>query len=188
MATLVDIEQLKRNIREIESSSVYEETSLAEEETKAFKKILKLASIREQASKKLHERLIKDGFSEQAVSNALGRAIEAHIVDDARYAEAFMRTQLAQGKGRRGVERALEQLDVDSPSEEAWQLAYELFGDDELERAMVLLNRKPPRSKNLREGAYRKLVQKGYSADVAASAARRWSESLAAPECEYFAD
>ncbi len=105
MATLVDIEQLKRNIREIESSSVYKETSLAEEESKAFKKILKLASIREQASKKLHERLIKDGFSEQAVSNALGRAIEAHIVDDARYAEAFMRTQLAQGKGRRGVER-----------------------------------------------------------------------------------
>ena len=28
MATLVDIEQLKRNIREIESSSVYEETKL----------------------------------------------------------------------------------------------------------------------------------------------------------------
>ena len=166
MATLVDIEQLKRNIREIESSSVYEETSLAEEESKAFKKILKLASIREQASKKIHERLIKDGFSEQA----------------------FMRTQLAQGKGRRGVERALEQLDIDSPSEEAWQLAYEQFGDDELERAMALLHRKPPRSKNLREGAYRKLVQKGYSADVAASAARRWSESLAAPECEYFAD
>ena len=82
MAKLVDIEQLKRNIREIESSSVYEETSLAEEESEAFKKILKLASIREQASKKLHERLIKDGFSEQAVSNALGRAIEAHIVDD----------------------------------------------------------------------------------------------------------
>ena len=176
MATLVDIEQLKRNIREIESSSVYEETSLAEEEAKAFKKILKLASIREQAGKKLHERLIKDGFSEQAVSN------------DERYAEAFMRTQLAQGKGRRGVERALEQLDIDSPSEEAWQLAYEQFGDDEFERAMALLRRKPPRSKNLREGAYRKLVQKGYSADVAASAARRWSESLAAPECEYFAD
>ena len=188
MAMLVDIDQLKRNIREIESSSVYEETSLAEEETKAFKKILKLASIREQASKKLHERLIKDGFSEQAVSNALGRAIEAHIVDDARYAEAFMRTQLAQGKGRRGIHRALEQLDIDSPSEETWQLAYEQFGNDELKRAIALLNRKPPRSKNLREGAYRKLIQKGYSGDVATSAARRWSESAAAPDREYFAD
>lgn len=188
MATLVDIDQLKRNIREIESSSVYQATSLAEEESKAFKKILKLASIREQASKKLYERLIKDGFSEQAASNALGRAIEAHIVDDARYAEAFMRTQLAQGKGRRGIERALEQLDIDSPSEETWQLAYEQFGNDELKRAIALLNRKPPRSKNLREGAYRKLIQKGYSGDVATSAARRWSESAAAPDREYFAD
>ena len=188
MATLVDIDQLKRNIREIESSSVYEETSLAEEESKALKKILKLASIREQASKKLYERLIKDGFSEQAASSALRRAIEAHIVDDARYAEAFMRTQLAQGKGRRGIERALEQLDIDSPSEETWQLAYERFGNDELKRAIALLNRKPPRSKNLREGAYRKLIQKGYSGDVATSAARRWSESAAAPDREYFAD
>ena len=95
MATLVDIEQLKRNIREIESSSVYEETSLAEEESKAFKKILKLASIREQASKKIHERLIKDGFSEQAVSNALGRATDAHIVDDERYAEVVKTIELA---------------------------------------------------------------------------------------------
>ena len=188
MATLVDIDQLKRNIREIESSSVYKATSLAEEESKAFKKILKLASIREQASKKLYERLIKDGFSEQAASSALARAIEVHIVDDKRYAEAYLRTQLAQGKGRRGIERALEQLDIDSPSEETWQLAYEQFGDDELKRAIALLNRKPPRSKNLREGAYRKLVQKGYSADVAASAARRWSESAAAPDRKYFAD
>ena len=188
MATLVDIEQLKCNIREIESSSVYEETSLAEEESKTFKKILKLASIREQASKKLHERLIKDGFSEQAVSSALARAIEVHIVDDKRYAEAYLRTQLAQGKGRRGIERALEQLDIDSPSEETWQLAYEQFGNDELKRAIALLNRKPPRSKNLREGAYRKLIQKGYSGDVAASAARRWSESAAAPDRKYFTD
>ena len=188
MATLVDIDQLKRNIREIESSSVYQATSLAEEESKAFKKILRLASIREQASKKLYERLIKDGFSEQAASSALARAIEVHIVDDARYAEAYLRTQLAQGKGRRGIERALEQLDIDSPSEETWQLAYEQFGNDELKRAIALLNRKPPRSKNLREGAYRKLIQKGYSGDVAASAARRWSESAAAPDREYFAD
>ena len=188
MATLVDIDQLKRNIREIESSSVYQATSLAEEESKAFKKILKLASIREQASKKLYERLIKDGFSEQAASSALARAIEVHIVDDKRYAEAYLRTQLAQGKGRRGIERALEQLDIDSPSEETWQLAYEQFGNDELKRAIALLNRKPPRSKNLREGAYRKLIQKGYSGDVAASAARRWSESAAAPDRKYFAD
>ena len=188
MATLVDIEQLKRNIREIESSSVYQATSLAEEESKAFKKILKLASIREQASKKLYERLIRDGFSEQAASSALARAIEVHTVDDKRYAEAYLRTQLAQGKGRRGIERALEQLDIDSPSEETWQLAYEQFGNDELKRAIALLNRKPPRSKNLREGAYRKLIQNGYSGDVAASAARRWSESAAAPDRKYFAD
>ena len=188
MASLIDLEQLKQNIREIEASSACDNTLLAEEESKAFKKILKLASIREQASKKLSERLLKDGFSEEAVANAMDRAIRAHIVDDRRYAEAYMRTQLAQGKGRRGIERALEQLDIASPSEEAWELAYEHFGDDELERAISLLNRKPPRSKNLRDGAYRKLVQKGYSSDVASTAARKWYEAQGASEHGYFAD
>lgn len=188
MATLIGLEQLKQNIREIEASSAFENTTLAEEEAKAFKKILKLASIREQASKKLFERLLKDGFSEEAVSNAMERAIEVHIVDDSRYAEAYMRTQLTQGKGRRGIERALEQLDIASPSEETWELAYERYGDDELERAISFLNRKPPHSKNLRDGAYRKLVQKGYSSDVASTAARRWYEARETSESGNFAD
>ena len=188
MASLLDLEQLKRNVREIEASSVCDSAMLAEEESKAFKKILKLSSIREQASKKLFERLLKDGFSENAVSSAMERAIEVHVVDDGRYAEAYMRTQLAQGKGRRGIERALEQLDIDSPSEEAWELAYERFGDDEVERAISLLNRKPPRSKNLRDGAYRKLVQKGYGNDVASTAARKWYEARESSEHDYFAD
>ena len=188
MQTSVDIEQLKRDIKEIEASSASGNANPAEEAERAFKKIIKLASIREQASAKLTERLLRDGFSEKAVADAVDRAISSHIVDDVRYAEAYMRAQLAQGKGRRGIERALEQVGIASPDEEAWELAYESFGDDEFERAMALLSRKPPRSKNKREGAYRKLVQKGYSSDIAASASRCWSESVDTLEQGQLAD
>ena len=44
-------------------------------------------------------------------------------------------------------------------------------GDDagELARALAVLDRRPPRAKNLRDAAYRRLVQKGYGSSVASS-------------------
>lgn len=179
-SSLVDLEQLKAQMRELESSAVGidADASVEEEAARAFKKILKLASIKEQATEKLRTRLLRDGFSEAAVENAVERAVACRIVDDERYAESFVRMRIAQGRGRRGVERELEELAIRIPDEEIWDEALERTGsEDELGRALAFLERKPPRSKNLREGAYRKLVQKGYSSDIAASASRRWVES-----------
>ncbi len=179
-SSLIDLEQLKAQMREIESSTreTPAEASVEEEAAQAFKKILKLASIKEQATEKLRTRLLRDGYSEAAVARALERAVACRIVDDERYAESFVRMRIAQGRGRRGVERELEELAIRVPDEEVWSEAFERTGsEDELGRALELLDRKPPRSKNLREGAYRKLVQKGYSSDIAASASRQWVES-----------
>ncbi len=179
-SSLIDLEQLKAQMREIESPTqgTATEASIEEEAARAFKKILKLASIKEQATEKLRARLLRDGFPEAAVESALERAVACRIVDDERYAESFVRMRIAQGRGRRGVERELEELAILVPDEEVWNEALERTGsEDELDRALALLERKPPRSKNLREGAYRKLVQKGYSADIAASASRKWVES-----------
>ena len=154
------------------------EPSIEEEAQRAFKKIMKLASIREQASESLRARLARDGFGEAAISLAIEKALSCRIVDDERYAEALVRMRIAQGKGRRGIERELENLSITLPPEEVWSEACELVGEeDEFSRALRLLDRKPPRSKNLREGAYRKLAQHGFGSDIAASAARTWVES-----------
>lgn len=179
-SSLVDLAQLKAQMREIECSGSIAATdpACADEEAQAFKKILKLASVREQATEKLRTRLARDGFSEAAIASALERATRCRIVDDERFAEALIRTRLAQGKGRRGIERELDELSIPIPNENIWIDAAEQMGAaEELERALALLGRKPPRSKNLREGAYRKLVQNGYSSDIAASASRRWVEA-----------
>lgn len=178
-SSLVDLEQLKAQMRDIElSSSTDGDASFEEEAARAFKKIVKLASIREQATEKLKARLLRDGFSEAAASSAIERAVACRIVDDERYAESFVRMRMAQGRGRRGVERELENLAIRIPDEEVWDEALERSGSaDEFERALALLERKPPRSKNQREGAYRKLMQKGYSCDIAARVSRQWAES-----------
>lgn len=143
----------------------------------AYKKVLKLCAVKEQASVALVQRLVRDGFSENAAHEAVQKARRFRIVDDARYADSFVRSQMAAGKGLRGIERSLEELGIDASDVEGFAQA-RLAGDEaEIERALVQLNRKPPRAKNAREAAYRKLVSKGFSSSVAASAARAWHES-----------
>ena len=148
--------------------------SLDEEANEAYKKIQRLVSASERSSKGLRERLGKDGFSSDAVEAALERAIGYGIVDDSRYAEAYVRTKLAAGKGRRGIEAELRDLGIDPEDISDWT-EYE---EDEVQRALAVLEKKPPTAKNKRDGAYRRLISKGYSSAAAQSAARIWSESL----------
>lgn len=142
----------------------------------AFRKIERLCLAREQASERLRQRLARDGFEPEAVEAALSRALACGLVDDARFADVLVRSRLSQGRGRRGIAAELEGLGIDAGSVEA--LA-ELEGDDagEVERALALLDRKPPRAKNRRDAAYRRLVQKGFGASASSTAARLWCEA-----------
>ena len=94
----------------------------------------------------------------------------------ARYADVLARSRLAQGRGRQGIAAELSGLGINPNGVDALADADE-GAPDEVERALALLERRPPRAKNQRDAAYRRLVQKGFGADAAASAARMWSES-----------
>lgn len=140
----------------------------------AFKRIVRLASRSEQASSKLRARLLKEGFPQEAVDAAINRACACGLVDDARYAEVLVRSRISQGRGRQGIVLELEKLGIDFPELDE---AFEECGQTEVERAVALLDRRPPQAKNLRAAAYRRLVQKGYGSDVASSASRLWCEA-----------
>lgn len=142
----------------------------------AFRKIERLCLAREQASEQLRQRLGRDGFETEAVEAALERALACGLVDDGRFADVLVRSRLAQGRGRRGIAAELESLGIDADSVDA--LAVD-DGDDagEIDRALALLDRKPPRARNRRDAAYRRLAQKGFSASVSSTAARLWCEA-----------
>lgn len=148
---------------------------------KAFRKIERLACAREQASAALRRRLVREGFSEEDAAVAVARAVACGLVDDRRYADVLVRSRLAQGKGRRGIAAELAELGIDAEGVAALAEGGQGDGDDagELARALAVLDRRPPRAKNLRDAAYRRLVQKGYGSSVASSAARRWCERQA---------
>ena len=137
----------------------------------AFRKIERLCLVRERASEQLRQRLARGGFEAEAVEAALDRALACGLVDDGRFADVLVRSRLAQGRGRRGIAAELESLGIDADSVEA------LAAAGEVDRALALLDRKPPRAKNRRDAAYRRLAQKGFSASVSSSAARLWCEA-----------
>ena len=149
----------------------------------AYQKILRLATVREYASEQIRERLRRDGYESAHIEEALDRAIRNRVIDDARFAEFYVRSKIASGRGRLGIERELDGLGI--PADEVPVLR-ELDAngeDDELDRALSVLRMRPPRSKNVREAAFRRLLQRGFSVGIASAAARQWAEFQLLDEC-----
>lgn len=188
MSRNATLDDLKRQIASIESSSAPvkkqkrkqkqeradEDISSAE---KAFKKIVALVNASDKSERAIRMRLQQAEFEESDIEEAVQRAKDYGFIDDMRYAEVLIRSRVSQGRGMRGIERELLESDIDPELVPGWPYEYGITDETEFQRALDLLKRNPPRSKNLREGAYRKLVTKGFSSSVASSAARVWSES-----------
>lgn len=148
---------------------------------RAFQRIVRMLNASEQSSAKVREKLARAGFDDDIVEQAVLRAQECGIVDDARYAEVLVRSTISQNKGFRFARTELEDLgialeDVTAYQEHEDRAAAEPSMSDE-DRAMIFLKTHPPHAKNLRDAAFRKLMGKGYDSDTAASVARRWSEA-----------
>ena len=171
-----------------------------EDETRAFEKVTRLACSRERGSRELIDRLVRDGFSQEVAESAVRRALDCGLIDDTRYGAVLIRTRVSQGRGRKGIEDELERAGIAASDIPGWPEEFfsvdvfdpfrvnanaeddvvgytfgsESSDEQEIERALALLRRKPPRSKNVQASAYRKLVTKGYSASVASAATRRF--------------
>ena len=162
--------------RRSNASSGTVEQGDATEAERAFRKLVDLVNVSDRSEKAMRERLMRDEFDERAVEEAIERAKSYGFIDDRRFADVLIRSRISQGKGTAGIERELASHDIDPNDVPGWPYEYGIDSESELDRALSFLERKPPRSKNLREGAYRKLMQKGFTSSVASSAARMWFE------------
>ena len=143
---------------------------------KAVKKIIALFNASDRSERSSRERLEREGFEESAIDESVERAKRWGLIDDARFAQILVRSRLSQGKGSAGIVRDLAANGIDADEVPGWPYEFPVSYEEELERALSLLERKPPTAKNARDAAYRRLMQKGYPSSVASAAARTWHE------------
>lgn len=142
----------------------------------ALKKIIALVNVSDRSERAIRERLARDGFSEADADGAVEQAKLYGFIDDRRFSEVLVRSRISQGKGSAGIVRELAENGIQAEDVPGWPYEYPLSHEEELDRALGVLGRKPPHAKNQRDAAYRRLMQKGYPSSVASSAARIWTE------------
>ena len=144
----------------------------------AFDRIVELSAVRDRSSQELAERMAQEGYADNDVASALARAREYRIVDDMRFAEAFIRGRVSAGKGTYAIQRDLLKHGIDLESVPGWPDDFDMADDGQYERALQYLASHPPRAKDVKASAYRKLVSKGYPSAIASQAAWEYCKGL----------
>lgn len=140
----------------------------------AFRKIERLLSVRDRSIAEMRNRLQRDRFTEHAISESLERAIRCGYLDDDRFADGFIRSRLRASKGINGIVRDLKNHHIDAYAIPGFPDSFLEEQGSQLDNALRLLQRKPPRAKNKQQAAYAKLIRNGFSSSVASSAVKRW--------------
>lgn len=130
----------------------------------AFERVVQIASARERSSCDCIQKLLDEGFDASSAKNAVQRAEQYAIIDNARFAETFIHTKLRAGWGQRRIERALdEQHGICASALNGYPESFYGDAESEEERARALLAKKAIPAKNPVEKLVRFLVGRGFS-------------------------
>jgi regulatory protein len=136
----------------------------------------RLLAQRQRSREELRRRLLQKEHTEQAVAAVLERLDADGLLDDPAFAAAFVADKRRLGGwGAERIRRGLADLGVEAAVVDA-ALAED---DDELARALAVLERRGPPSAPLeaaRRRAYATLQRRGFSGAVCYAAVKRWSE------------
>lgn len=137
----------------------------------ARSRIERLIDRREYSSEEIRAKLKQDGYASATIDACLSRAMEAGLVSDARFADAFIRSKLSCGWGMMRIERELARRGIDATGVAGWPDKF-LDPQDELSRAVELASTRRVSGPRAYERLVRHLCSKGYATGVAMRAAR----------------
>jgi regulatory protein len=147
------------------------------EDEKAYRRAVDLCSYHDFSSRGMKSRLKREGFSPEACELAVKHAVDVSLIDDARWGEMRAAALMRKGMGIPGIERELRENGIDPHAVHGWPDDYTLRYGSEFNRALHVVEIRPPRSKNPQASAYARLLRKGYSQAIAMKASRAWAES-----------
>ena len=146
------------------------ENALAEHEPSLAKEAaLRLLGYRDRATVELKRRLADSGYPQPVVDALLERLTEWGLVDDERFARAWVRTRARAGLGARRISHELAQKGV-ARDLAALVLAEELPRESELDAAVMSLRGATASDRKQRDRLVRRLVARGHALSVAIAA------------------
>lgn len=131
----------------------------------AMEKINALLNVRERNIKETEERLLKCGFTPEEVEDAIGAALRVNLINEERYARAFIRGKTHSGWGRLKIVQRLKMFNI--PDEIIASCESE-FSSTQDERAMAMreLQKRRATSKDPYATYMRRLISRGYSYEL----------------------
>ena len=131
-----------------------------------------LLNRRDYSTAEMRAKLLEDGFYGPVVDEYLRRASDVGLLDDARYADAFIRSKASSGWGERKVSAALRARGVDAGCLDGWPFEYFDEGN-EFERALQIASRKTFSERNRFSKVVRFVMGRGFSGAVAYDVAHK---------------
>jgi regulatory protein len=135
----------------------------------AKERALLLLGYREHSANELERKLRDSGYSADVATAVVKRFVEVQLVDDSRFASAWVRSRRASGYGTRRVRQELERKGIDAETIGA-ALADEADDADELARALAALGSRKATDRRSRERLIRRLASRGFPLGIAVSA------------------
>jgi regulatory protein len=136
------------------------------EPPRAKERALQLLGYRERSVAELTRKLRDSGYGAPLVLATVARCAELGLVDDERFAEAWVRSRTSAGHGSRGIRRELTEKGV-SPHVIAAALERECATDQELARARAALRGQRALNRKDRDRLVRRLVARGFDLPMA---------------------
>ena len=135
----------------------------------AFKKLNRLVLARDRSIAESRQRLVSDGFSEMVIDKVIARACECEILDDQRFIRAYVSGKQHLGWGIRKIEAGLKKHEIRLQLQPGYPDSH-YNAEDELNRALKCLTSSRSKAKDQRSAQFRRLLAKGFSADIAQKA------------------
>ncbi|HET6498354.1 MAG TPA: RecX family transcriptional regulator [Coriobacteriia bacterium] len=144
----------------------------ASEPLAAWNRAIRLLGYRERSRGELTARLEEDGYPQPIIDQTLARLVQEAYLDDARFADAYVRAKRAAGWGRRRITGGLATRGV-APDIAARALDTHAPENEEAVRARDAIAGIDTATRPGAARAMRRLVTRGFSYDTARSALRQ---------------
>lgn len=137
----------------------------------AATRVAAMVNRRDYSAGELGDRLREEGYRDAVVEASVAHAVEVGLVDDRRFADAYVRSKVSAGWGMRRIERELARRGVDTSLLPGWPHDY-LDPEEEGQRARRAAESHHVSGANQLQKMVRFLVGRGFSTSVAYDAAR----------------